>query len=168
MRREANHSEFEARMREHRGIVFKLAGIYAAPEDREDLAQEIYLQLWRAFGRYDAERPFATWMYRVALNTAISFARGAGRRERFLQSTADPDDLPSASGDRDDRIEDVYRVIRTLDELNRALILLHLEGHTYREIAEVLGISETNVSTKLNRLRERMRKDLTSAGTAAS
>jgi len=165
---------FEQRMAEHRGIVFKLAGIYARPEDREDLAQEIYLQLWGAYARYDPERRFSTWMYRVALNVAISFARRAATVDRrtvamsAVEDVGHLDQIPSReiSPPGDDRIEAVYRLIRGFDELNRGLILLHLEGHTYREIADILGISETNVSTKLSRLRQRLREDLVAASGA--
>ena len=163
MERELRYRGFEDHMAQHRGIVFKLAGIYAQPEDRDDLAQEIYLQLWRSYERFDPARRFSTWMYRVALNVAISFARRAATAEKRTVDLSEVDEVASAEApnDRDERIEEVYRLIRGFDELNRALILLHLEGHSYREISEVLGISETNVSTKLNRLRERMRRDLT-------
>lgn len=155
--------EFEERMAQHRGIVFKLAGIYARPEDREDLAQEVYLQLWRSYGSYDPQRRFSTWLYRVALNVAISFARRTAVSDKRTVELSTVNDVPTMKHfeDRDERVEAIYEAIRGFDELNRGLMLLHLEGYTYREIADVLGISETNVSTKLNRLRNQMRRDLT-------
>jgi len=126
------------------------------------------VQSWRAFPSYDAARSFSTWMYRVALNVAISYRRSAGSRDRHLalvdqaRLAAIPD--PAAT-EPDDRLRELYRAIDHLDDLNRALVLLYLEGRDYREIAEVLGITETNVATKLNRLKERMRRDVADRNT---
>jgi RNA polymerase sigma-70 factor (ECF subfamily) len=155
---------FEALFERHRKIIFKVASTYCRhAEDRRDLAQEISVQLWRAFPGYDAQRSFSTWMYRVALNVAISFARRAGQRDRHmvtLDGTAEPVDERAATPEADERVRALQRVIDGLGELDRALMLLYLEDHGYREIAEVLGISETNVATKINRLKQRIRKDL--------
>lgn len=151
---------FEALLERHRKIVFKVANTYCRnAEDRRDLAQEISIQLWRAFPRYDDGRSFSTWMYRIALNVAISFARSTGRREKHSvtldASAPEPiDERPAtneSTNESDDRVQILTRFIERLDDLNRALLLLYLEEHSYREIAEVLGISETNVATKINR-----------------
>ncbi len=158
--------EFEARLDEHRGIVFKIAHVYCPKAaDRDDLVQEICLQLWRAFPGYDRERRFSTWMYRVALNTAISFARTArvaSRRvtpldDSLAAAIAQP---ASSEGGDDERVARLYRILRGFPELDRALVLLYLEERSYGEIADVLGISETNVGTKLDRLKQRMRREL--------
>ena len=157
--------QFEARLDEHRGIVFKIANIYCPDgEERDDLVQEICLQLWRSYPGYDNERRFSTWMYRVALNTAISFARTARARRRHVVPLDEPGAGATAAAppprERDERIAGLYRFLRSLPELDRALVVLYLEERTYREIAEVLGISETNVGTKLSRLKQTMRRDL--------
>ncbi len=158
--------EFEARLGEHRGIVWKIANTYCPPgEERDDLVQEICLQLWRSYPRYDTGRRFSTWMYRVALNTAISYVRTARARQRHVvpldepgaETTADPRAAPD---EPDDRIAQLYRFLHRVAELDRALVLLYLEDRSYREIAEVLGLSETNVGTKLSRLKQSMRRDL--------
>jgi RNA polymerase sigma factor (sigma-70 family) len=160
-----DQGEFEARLEAHRGIVFKLANAYCpAGEERDDLVQEICLQLWRSFPGYDRERRFSTWMYRVSLNTAISFARAARTRdERAVPLEQSPAaalaEAPSAPGS-DERMAALHRFLRGLDELDRALVLLYLEDRSYREIAEILGISETNVGTKLNRCKRKMRGEL--------
>lgn len=157
---------FESLLDEHRKIVFKVAATYCTQaEDRRDLAQEICSQLWRAFPKYDEHRPFSTWMYRIALNVAISFERNAGYHRRHTTPLDDGwlESLPADSAEEpDERVRALHQFIGQLDDLNRALLLLYLEERTYREIAEVLGITETNVATKLNRLRHRIRGNLAS------
>ena len=156
---------FIAQLEQHRGIVLKVAGTYAwSASDREELAQEITAQLWMAFGRYDAARPFATWMYRVALNVAISQTRRSSLRSRHHVPFDDAlHDVPGAldTGDEPDARSRALRgFIGRLDPLNRALLLLYLDDRSHREIAEVLGISETNVATKLGRLKQRIRNQI--------
>jgi RNA polymerase sigma factor (sigma-70 family) len=159
----ASATMFHELLERHRKIVFKVANTYARlPEDRADLAQEIVAQCWRAFPDFDAERPFSTWMYRIALNVAISFVRGVVHREKH--SVALDESLHDVAGDAepepDERVRALYRFIDQLDALDRALLLLYLEERSYREIADVLGISETNVATKISRLKQRIRADM--------
>jgi RNA polymerase sigma factor (sigma-70 family) len=159
---DAARQQFIALMEQHRRMVFKVASTYARPADREDLAQEIATQVWRAFAKYDASRPFSTWLYRIALNVGISHLRHHAERERRtvplepeLHEAVDP--LARDPGaDEAPLVLDAF--IAQLDALNRALLLLYLDEHSTREIAEVLGITETNVSTKINRLKERVRR----------
>jgi RNA polymerase sigma-70 factor (ECF subfamily) len=167
----ARHQQFEALLDQHRRIVFKIANVYArGAEDGRDLAQDIATQLWRAFESYDERRgKFSTWMYRIALNVAISHARRGARSGRFepledhhLGAAADP--ARDDAGEADGRLRAMYAFIGELDPLNRALVVLYLEDRTYAEIAEVLGISETNVATKLNRLRNKLRGQLAATG----
>jgi RNA polymerase sigma-70 factor (ECF subfamily) len=151
--------QFTALLQRHRAIVFKVAGSYARDrEDREELAQEIATQLWRAYPRYDARRPFTTWMYRVALNVGISHLRSARPQSHeplddAVHELADEGIDPGGQAD----LRELYRCIAQLAPLDRALLLLYLEDRNQREIAEVLGISETNVATKLHRLKQRLR-----------
>ncbi|HJR72903.1 MAG TPA: sigma-70 family RNA polymerase sigma factor [Luteimonas sp.] len=155
---------FGVLLEQHRGIVLKVARTYAYDaDDRADLAQEIAAQLWRAYPRYDPERTFSTWMYRIALNVAISFVRGDGRRER--QSVPLDDELHDLAGDgvdheKEQQIRALRRFIAQLPPLDRALMLLYLEDRSGREIAEVLGISESNVTTKLGRMKQRIRNEI--------
>ena len=153
---------FSELLEQHQGIVGKVVGTYSwHPDDRDDLSQEIVTQLWRSFQRYDDAQPFATWMYRVALNVSISWVRRNSLRRRHM--TALGDDVHQVADTRlqtpdDDRAALLQGFIKNLDPLNRALILLYLEERTYREISEILGISETNVATKISRLKQRVRK----------
>lgn len=159
--------QFETLLQEHRGIVLKVASVYAhGSEDRSDLAQEIAVQLWRSFGGYDPARAkFSTWMYRVALNVAISHVRQAARDERLEPLDAGHLELPGEAdvSQPDERLAALYAFIGQLDPLNRALILLYLEDRSHAEIAQVLGISETNVATKIGRIKQKLRGQMTAA-----
>lgn len=153
---------FSELLQRHRGIVLKVAGTYARNEhDRADLAQEIAAQLWRAWPGFDPDQRFSTWMYRIALNVAITFVRGHVRREHmavpFDETLHDIDDSQATTPEAQAQIERLYRFIDTLEPLNRALLLLYLDDCSSREIAEVLGISESNVTTRISRLKQRIR-----------
>lgn len=166
---------FEKLLREHQKIVFKVASLYAGTaEDRHDLAQEICVQLWRSFGRFDEQRAkFSTWMYRIALNVAISQlrrARGglAGRIEPLQEHHLETIGGGTAVAVQDERLVALYAFIGELDALNRALILLYLDDRSYAEIAQILGISETNVATKLGRIKQKLRGQMTGAETTGA
>jgi len=151
----------------HRGILYKVAGGYSRnAADRDDLIQEICLQLWRAFPRYDRRRPFSTWMYRVALNVGISrIRRASGAPVEPLQDMHM--ETLGSDGDaeeRQTRLEAMYALIGALAPLDRALILLYLDDRSHAEMSDILGISETNVATKINRIKHRLRGQAT-AGT---
>ncbi len=149
-------------LQRHRGLVFKVANTYArSVEDRDDLAQEIAAQLWRAWPGYDPARSVTTWMYRIALNVAISGVRGNALRQRHavpmddaLHDIADPS---SVDPDTHQHLRLLHGFIATLEPLNRALLLLYLDERGAREIGEVLGLSESNVTTKISRLKQRLR-----------
>jgi RNA polymerase sigma factor (sigma-70 family) len=158
---------FRALLEEHRRILYKVARAYGRSEaDREDLVQEMAVQLWRAFPRFDARFRFSTWMYRVALNVAISFHRREATRHQHLAPVGDEMLEVAAEADRgpDEDVRRLYQCISRLDDMNKALALLYLDGHSHSETAEVLGISPTNVSTRLSRLKERLRREFHEAG----
>lgn len=160
------HDAFSALLQRHRGIVFKVANTYARlAEDRDDLAQEIAARLWHAYPRYDPARSFSTWMYRVALNVAISHVREQTVRGRHdaVPLEEGMHDLADADGvdhERDQHIRLLQGFIQRQPPLERALLLLYLEDRPQREIAEILGITESNVSTKIGRLKQRIRDEL--------
>jgi RNA polymerase sigma-70 factor (ECF subfamily) len=153
---------FVALLEQHRKIVAKVAGAYTrSAADRDDLTAEILAALWKSFPRYDARFPFATWAYRVALNVAISFLRA--ERRRFEHQTPTDFALVDAPvvDTLDPRVAELRAFIASLGEIDRALMLLSLDGYSYAEIATTVGLSETNVATKLQRLRGRARAALT-------
>lgn len=159
------HDAFSALLQRHRGIVFKVANTYARlAEDRDDLAQEIAARLWHAYPKYDPARSFSTWMYRVALNVAISHVREQTMRDRHDAVPLDEGmhDLADAGGvdhERDQHIRLLQGFIQRQPPLERALLLLYLEDRPQREIAEILGLTENNVSTKIGRLKQRIRDE---------
>jgi RNA polymerase sigma factor (sigma-70 family) len=157
------HKEFEALLQSHQGIVFKVANTYCwHPEDRADLVQEIAAQLWRAWPRYDSSRTFSTWMYRVALNVAISFVRKEVRRRQVsVPLDEELHDTAATSSDLlGDRLQRLQSFVERQAPLDRALLLLYLEDKSQREIADILGITQTNVSTKINRLKQKIRAEI--------
>lgn len=156
---------FLDQLEEHAGIIRKVAATYSRTHaDRLDLMQEITLQLWKAWPRYSPERPFSTWMYRIALNVAISSLRRRTRPGRetvpLEEMNAEPASAPSPDPAANERVALLQQVIARLDPLSRALMMLYLDEHSYREIAATLGISETNVATKLQRLKQRVREEI--------
>jgi RNA polymerase sigma-70 factor (ECF subfamily) len=155
---------FQALLQAHRGIVAKVAGTYAwHPDDRDDLMQEIATQLWRAWPGYDPQRPAATWMYRIALNVAISYVRGRTRGvqpEPFGDHHGQVADPHAHDHEARQQVDLLHRFIHAQPPLDRALLLLYLEDRSYREMADVLGLSETNVATKISRLKQRLRQEL--------
>ena len=156
--------QFTELLEANRRMIFKVANTYCRnPADRDDLVQEIVTQVWRAFPRYDGVRKFSTWMYRIALNVAISSVRSSSFRGKHTvpldETHRETAGQPVRESENEEQIRLLYKFIDKLDELNRALVLLYLDDCSYRDIAEILGITETNVATKINRLKQRLRSD---------
>lgn len=157
--------EFVARLEKHQRILFKVAYMYCRDrDDRQDLVQEMLIQVWRSYARFDERVQFSTWMYRIAVNVAITHYRSESRRirdtvplEEYGLDIAAADALFAIDNHGEgDNMRALRQMINGLDELNRALILLFLEGFSSEEIAEVVGISTSNVSTRINRLKTKL------------
>ncbi|HEX9511484.1 MAG TPA: sigma-70 family RNA polymerase sigma factor [Puia sp.] len=138
-------------------VIFKICNLYCNNgTDREDLAQEIIYQLWRSGDSFKEEYKFSTWMYRIALNVAISFYRK--KLTSPIVTVKDNHlDIANPVEDKEGLEENIVRLQKFIDglkELDRAIMLLYLEEKTYREIAEIVGISETNAATKISRIKE--------------
>jgi len=149
---------------QNKGILIKICSSFCKHKtDREDLAQEIIYHLWKGNKSFNPDFTFSTWMYRVALNVAIS----SSRREKKLSSTIvytevhlEIEDAPSASPAAEEHSRLLQQQLLELKELDKALILLYFEEKSYKEIAEIIGISETNVATKVSRIKERLKQRL--------
>lgn len=151
-------------LEEHQPLLRRVCRMYCADsEDRQDLYQELVLQLWRAWPRYEA-RPdvkVSTWLYRVALNVAISDLRQRTRRSTsnrldaaYLSNTS----LPPAEGPDADDLRQLYRAINRLSDVDKAFVLLYLEERTYEEMADILGVTQNNVRVKMHRVQEKLRQ----------
>jgi len=142
-------------------MIHKICNLYGhTPHEREDLFQEIVVQLWKGYSRFRGDAKFSTWLYRVALNTAIT---GLRKKEKNI-AYVDPSILPSTFQDFSDinpeqeQLQQLYEAIRKLGEIDRAVVMLYLEDRTYEEMEEVLGISQNNLRVKMNRIKEKLRK----------
>lgn len=155
--------DFLSNIESHKGIIYKVANSYCKDgTDREDLIQEIILQLWKAFPSFTPEYKLSTWMYRIALNVAISAYRKASKRSQILQPLSETAIyLVEDKSEANENQELLQSLIRDLKEVDRALILLYLDGYLYPEIGKMLGISESNVSTKLSRIKQQLKKKFT-------
>jgi RNA polymerase sigma-70 factor (ECF subfamily) len=155
-----DHEHFLSLLESHQRPLLKVCWTYGrTSHDRDDLFQEIVGRLWTSFGKYDRSRKFSTWMYRAALNVAIDFRR---RQQRWGMETASLDEgeaavLAVATDDAMKR-QQLRELLEQQSDADRAILLLYLEGHSYREIGEVLGTSESNVGTRLNRLKTSLRQ----------
>lgn len=146
---------------EHRGMLYKVCGMYCfTAADRQDLYQEIVYQLWRSFRSFRGEARISTWIYRIALNTAIT---GLRKQKRIVESV-DPERLPTElqdihyAAEKEEQLTLLYTAIARLSEVERALTMLYLEDKSYQEMEEILGISQNNLRVKMNRIREKLRK----------
>jgi RNA polymerase sigma-70 factor (ECF subfamily) len=162
----ADHElRFRQWLAEHTGLLLKVVRSFAeGPADQDDLFQEVLLQVWLSLPNFRDDSKPTTWLYRVALNTALAWKRGEKKRRRTHGSLSISDvaapSTSSAEAERNDRVvEQLYAAIRALPPAKRALVVLYLDGFTYREIADVVGISESNVGVSLNRIK----KDLAAA-----
>ena len=141
----------------HKGILYKVANNYGKnSEDRKDLIQEIIYQLWKAFDNYNPQFQYSTWIYRISLNTAISFYR---KERTITQNKVDIDDSLLVVSDilfnqeMEDNFNLLQQFIYELKEMDKAIMLLYLEQKSHKEIAEIIGISESNVGTKVSRIK---------------
>lgn len=152
-----SEKEFIDLIEQHQGIIHKVCRIYTYNQhDYDDLFQEIMVQLWQSIPRYQGKSKLTTYMYKIALFTALNKAKKAKRRQLDLQ------DLPDHTTDESaDRVNDILNaIIQQLNDVDKALISLYLDEKDYKEMAEILGITESNVGVRLNRVKEKMRKIL--------
>src|SRR5215471_16752095 len=159
----AREDEFLALVERHKKIVFKVANLYCRNRaDFADVVQEIMLQAWRSFYRYDHARPFSTWLYRVGLNVAISFYRAETRRSRAIvpadESVLEIAIPPSEAAELEYQLRLLHRFIGQFGELDKALVLLYLDGNSNDTIADILGISVSNVGTRINRIKQKLQR----------
>jgi len=152
--------EFLALIDQHQGIIHKICSLYRdTKEDREDLFQEIVFKLWKSAPTFRGEAKFSSWMYKVALSTAITVFRKKKPDIRYMPELPDKQDVQTQP---DEQREQLFLALKQLNDADKALITLYLEDLSYQQIAEIVGISETNVGARLNRIRSRIQQLLKS------
>lgn len=162
MRREQEHS-FVKKLEKHQNIVHKICTFYTNnPDDHNDLFQEITIQLWRAYPSFRGDAKFSTWMYRVALNTAITLYRKSKRsiKAQDYEKVSFKIEYQDYDPTADKQIKLMYEAVKQLNDIDKALVFLYLEDKTYEEIADTLGISNVNARVRMSRIKDKLKRIL--------
>ncbi len=148
----ASEREFTELVEQNRGIIYKVIRMYVRhEEDERDLFQEILFQAWRSFSNFKGQSKFSTWLYRVALNTVLTFKR----RPAKVVTDENFESLPlAADHSYNDETEALYHAIRELGDIDRMIVMLHLDGYSNEEVADISGLTKNNVAVKLHRIKE--------------
>lgn len=151
-------------IKNYKGIIYKVINSYCSDtEEKKDLEQEIIIQLWKSFQSYNNKFKLSTWIYRISMNVSISFYRSNLNRKSRTTSINDSIFQEIESDNNTDEENEHRRLlhafIQRLDEFNREILILYLDDYSYKEIAEMVGITESNVGTKINRIKKKMQED---------
>ncbi|HHC80283.1 MAG TPA: sigma-70 family RNA polymerase sigma factor [Flavobacteriia bacterium] len=154
--------EFIQKIKDNEGIIYKVARIYSNNrEDLKDLYQEIVYQLWKSYKTFNGESKFSTWMYRIALNTSISYLK---KEKKQVNTVSIDSNLLSRIEQIDSLMEEqitlLYAHIKKLNIIEKGIILLHLEGKSYDEIASITGFTSTNIGTRLARIKQKLKNQI--------
>ncbi len=149
--------EFINLIEQHSRLIYKICYMYADKDELNDLYQEILINLWRSHDAFKGEAKYSTWIYRIGLNTCVSYIRQKSRKPSLVPLTVD---LESITDDETDieQLRELYRLINQLSKIEKAIVLLYLEGKTYDEIGEIVGITRGNVGVKLNRIKTKLKE----------
>lgn len=143
------------KIEEHKGIILKVVNLYTDDlEDRKDLYQEIVFQSWSAYERFEGNSKFSTWLYRISLNVALTFLNKAKKATKIKEITQLDNSYQPA--ELSERADFLYRAIKQLTEIDRSIIMLHLDGFDNTEISEIMGLSKTNTNVKLHRIKQQL------------
>ncbi len=156
----ASEKEFISLLNQHQKIVYKVCNLYMdSYADREDLFQEITLQAWKAYGSFRGDAKFSTWLYRVALNTAITFFRKEKRKPDIYSTDCVPDQTEELYDPVEEQVRAMYAAIGNLSKIDKAIVMLYLEDYSYIEIGETIGITPNNVAVKMNRIKTKLKEE---------
>lgn len=147
--------QFMEMIRQNEGIIYKVTSFYTDKDHPiGDLYQEVVLNLWKAYPSFRGESKYSTWIYRIALNTCVSFYRRSKKDVVYVDISMDIPEIP----DNSEQIKELYSLINKLGKIERALVLLYLDDKPYKEIAEITGLTVTNVATKLSRIKDKLKQ----------
>lgn len=150
--------EFLSVIREYERVIYKVCYLYTTPNATlNDLYQEAMLNIWKAFPKFRRECKISTWIYRIALNTCISFIRKEKNIPEIVTLTQEAD-RSEEDDETQTMLQQLYRMINRLGQLEKSIILLYLEEKSYEDISEITGLTVTNVATKLNRIKDKLKK----------
>ena len=151
--------EFIHLLNQHQKIIYKVCNLYMdLHSDREDLFQEITLQAWKAYGNFRGDAKFSTWLYRVALNTAITFFRKDKKKPDIYSTDTMPEKMEENFDPVEEQVKAMYAAIGELSRIDKALVMLYLEDYSYQEIGEMMGITANNVAVKMNRIKIKLKE----------
>ena len=152
-------------IRKHEGIIYKITRVYVdREEDQQDLYQEIVYQLWKSFDSFRSDAKWSTWMYRVALNTAISFLkRDKSKLKKVSSEHLDNFKMEPFDPVMEERIEWLYKSIQKLSVVEKGIILLYLEGKSHEEISNITGFTTSNVGTRISRIKEKLKRQISNS-----
>jgi len=153
--------QFEKHIREHELLLHKVCRMYAYTDaDRQDLFQEMVIQLWKAYPKFKGDAKLSTWMYRIAINTAITGLRKKKNSIRPYGQASFPENISDDSSGmaQEEQLQQLYKAIEQLNEIEKAIVMLYMEDRSYTEMEDILGISEGNLRVKMNRIKEKLRQ----------
>lgn len=157
---ESSTEKFLDLIEENKKLIFKISHLYCDQIiDMNDLFQEIIENLWKSFPSFRGEAKVSTWIYRIAINTAVSWYRDYVKKSNHIIYTGIVPSLEENQG-MNELYEQLYNAISHLGKIDKAIILLQLDGYSYDEISEIIGISKTNVATKINRIKLKLKNQL--------
>lgn len=161
-----SEQEFLKAIELHKGILYKVSRMYFdKPEDQQDLVQEIILQLWKSLDSFKGNSEFSSWMYRVALNTAIVFFKKEKRKQdNFTIIKNEPIDNEVFDSEKDQQLVHFYKAVKQLTKIEKAIIILLIDGYSGKKIAENLGLSEVNVRVKIKRTKNKLQEIIKTQG----
>ena len=159
MQQQETEKQFVRHIKENELLIYKVCRIYTnTAADKEDLFQEIVIQLWNAYPKFRGDSKFSTWLYRVAINTAIT---GLRKKKNFIESR-EPAELPESTSDENEdegqKWQQLHTAIGQLSEIEKAIVMLYMEERSYEEMEEILGINQGTLRVKMNRIKEKLRQ----------
>jgi RNA polymerase sigma factor (sigma-70 family) len=156
---QSGEQNFEKMIRENEGLIHKVCRMYAfTTQDREDLFQEIVIRVWKALPGFKGLSKASTWMYRIALNAAIIRIKTEKRRELLNEDAAWINQNTTVQGAENELWDEVVAAVTFLDPIEKAIVMLYLEDHSYEEMEEIMGIAQNTIRVKMTRIKEKLRK----------